>query len=281
MILGSLALAWALSPARAAAPSPAKPRVFPGAALDLKTADGWPLKAKHLPAKAGKKTFVLLHGTGGRKEDWYYLAKALARRGYGYLAVDLRGHGESKTAPDGAPAVWRKFRVTKTDSEFQNMVRDVEAAVSTLTASGIAEESVGIIGSDVGGSVGLKFAAVHEKVPLVVLLSPGMSYQEVTTVNAMRAYKGRPILMVHSEADRRSAKETPILYAFARASAGERNATVMTAPAEHGTKMLRGPLIGQLVDWIENPVRAEVVVSTEPVRVSSGTAEEPEGPVEP
>jgi pimeloyl-ACP methyl ester carboxylesterase len=245
--------AWA-----AGAPAVFKPLVFPGLSIELKTADGWPIKAKYSPARDERKTFVLLHGTGGRKEDWYYLAQALAKRGYGYFALDFRGHGESRTAPDGSPAVWRKFpRATKIYNEFDNMRQDVQAGVEYLLGQGLSEESLGVIGADVGSSLGLKHAAVHPKISMVVMLSPGLSYQEVTSVNAMRAYKDRPILMVYSEADKNSARSTPLLYEFAKKSAGERNATVITAAQERGTRMLRSAVIRQILGWIENPVKPE------------------------
>ena len=57
----------------------------------------------------------------------------------------------------------------------------------------------------------LRYAAVHQKIPLVVMLSPGLSYQEVTTVNAMRAYKDRPILMIYGTLDRYASSSAPIL----------------------------------------------------------------------
>ncbi len=260
----SVALALLLA-APAFAAEPPKPRVFPGLVVDLKTKDGWALKAKYNPPAEGRMSFVLLHGVGGRKEDWYWLSRPLFKRGCGYLAVDLRGHGESRIAPDGKPAVYRKFVVTKSYNEYLNMSADLEACVGYLESQGVPDEKIAIIGADVGGSLALRYGALHPKIPMVVLLSPGMKYQEVTTVNAMRAYKGRPILMVYSEADKTSARETPILYAFAKMAVGEGKATLLVAPKEHGTKMLRGPVISEVLDWIRNPVKADVSVSTPPI----------------
>ncbi len=245
-----------------AAEPPPKPRVFPGLVVDVKTKDGWSLRAKYNPSREGKMSFLLLHGVGGRKEDWYWLVKPLFKRGCGYLAVDLRGHGESRTSPDGKPAVYRKFVVTKAYNEYLNMSADLEAAIAYLNSQGVSEEKIVIVGADVGGSLGLRYGALHPKIPMVALLSPGMKYQEVTTVNAMRAYKTRPILMVYSEADKTSARETPILYAFAKMSVGEDKATLLVAPTEHGTKMLRGPMIGQVLDWVNDPIKVGIATSS-------------------
>ena len=60
-------------------------------------------------------------------------------------------------------------------------------------------------------------------------------------------------------------------------SAGEGNTALLVAPKERGTKMLRGPLIGQVLDWISHPVKSEVAVSTPAVmgvEASTETVEE-------
>ncbi|HAM37088.1 MAG TPA: hypothetical protein DEB40_09735 [Elusimicrobia bacterium] len=253
----------------AALAAPPQPSVFSGIVVDMATRDGWTLKAKYNPAKAGRMNFLLLHGTGGRKEDWQRLSRPLFWRGCGYLAMDLRGHGESRAAPEGKPDFWRKFIVNKefngvkNYNEFLNMMADVEAGIAYLASQGVPEEKIGIIGADVGGSLGLRYAALHPKIAMVILLSPGMKYQEVTTVNAIRAYKDRPVLMVYSDADKTSAHETPVLFSFAKMSVGEAKAALIVAPREHGAKMLRGQIISQVMNWIENPVRSAVAASSE------------------
>ena len=274
------ALLCAAATARAAAPAkPIKPLVFPGLLVDVTTRDGWQLKAKYNPPQVGKMSFLLLHGTGGRKEDWYRLARPLLKRGYGYLALDLRGHGDSRTAPDGKPAVYRKFIVNKDFNgikhynEYLNMMADVEAGMAYLASQGVPEEKIILIGADVGSSLALRYAALHPKAPMVGLLSPRLQYQDVPALNAMRAYKDRPVMMMYSEADVNTAKGIPLLQSYAKMSASELKVTTIVAPTEHGTKMLRGPVIGQMFDWIENPIRPEVPVSSGTV-VSTSTAGE-------
>jgi alpha-beta hydrolase superfamily lysophospholipase len=259
-------LAAALSAAAAPAPEPARAQVLPGSALELKTVDGWTLRAVWRQAAEGKPTLVLLHGTGQRKEDWRPFARALAKEGYGYAAVDLRGHGESRTTPSGELITYKKLRVTKGANDYEDMTRDVEALVANLVGQGVAEESIGLAGAEVGGSVAIKYAAVHPKTPLVIMLSPGLHWQEVLTVNAVRAFKGRamPILMIHSEADLHSAKETPLLYAFAKNSVGENNVTLIVVPDEKGTRLFRKNkgLTERVLAWLADPHPAAVAVST-------------------
>ncbi len=274
LLVAALSIAASAAPApKAAAKAPAKPSgpSLPGEPVELKTVDGWTLKAKFAPSVPGKMTLLLLHGTGQRKEDWKRLAFPLVRAGYGVMAIDLRGHGESRVSPSGEELTWKKLRATPTANDFADMSRDAEAAVGWLAGQGVPEDSIGLIGSEVGGSIAIRYAATHQKVPLVVMLSPGMRWQEVLTPNALRALKRAtptPVLMVCSEADKRSAKEVPILHAFAKAAVGERHATLIMVPQERGTRMFKAQraLVGQVIDWLGNPIAPELpAVSTEPL----------------
>lgn len=275
MALGASA-APAPTPAAKAPSKPAGP-ALPGEPVELKTVDGWTLKAQFAPSTPGKLTLILLHGTGQRKEDWKRLAFPLTRAGYGVMAVDLRGHGDSRVSPSGETLIsWKKLRATaRADNDFMDMSRDAEAAVAWLAGQGVPEDSIGFIGAEVGGSVAIRYAATHTKVPLVVMLSPGMKWQEVLTVNALRAIKRAPpaaptpILMVYSAADRTSSKEAPIMHSFARVAVGPRYATLVSVPQERGTRMFKAQrhLIGQVIDWLGSPVAPEgVEISTLPIQ---------------
>jgi len=268
----SAAILLAAVGAFAAAPAVAPPVLKPlaGTAVDLSAVDGWALKAVWQEAKEGKQTILLLHGTGQRKEDWRAFTRVLERAGLGYIAVDFRGHGASRVSPSGETLSYKKLRATKAVNDYADMTRDAEAAVAYLLGRGVAEESIGVIGAEVGSSIGVKYAAVHPKAPFVVMLSPGLAWQEIPLVNAVRAFKGRntPILMVHSEKDKRSSKETPLLYAFAKNSVGEKNTTLFVVAEERGTRLIQTNkgLADRILAWIANPVQPEVpAVSTDVV----------------
>ena len=290
MILAALlASAWLAAAQPAEAPSipatsvlvaPKPAQVLPGAPLEFRSVDGWVLHAVWQQAQEGKPTLVLLSGTGQHKEVWRPFARALAKAGIGYAALDMRGHGESRTTPTGEVITYKKLRaVAKGANDYADMVRDVEALVANLTtASGVPEETIALAGAEVGGSVAVKYAAVHNKVPFVIMFSPGLAWQEIPLVNAVRVFKGRAtsLLMVHSEADKRSSKETPLLYAFAKNAVGERNATLIVVPEERGTRMLtrNKGLIARVLAWISDPHTVETpAVSTATVVESLDPAE--------
>lgn len=276
----SAGLARADAPAAAPAPAAATaPRATMrgGEPVELRAVDGWVLRAAWGRAQPGKPTVVLLHGTGQRKEDWRLMTRALSARGIGWLAVDMRGHGESRVSPSGERLNWHKLNAQRDLNDYEDMTRDAEAGVGWLAGQGVPEESIGLMGAEVGGSVAVKYAAVHPKVPFVVLLSPAVAWREVPIVNAIRAYKGRPILLVYSEADRRSSREAPILYQFARLSAGPDHAAQFVVAQERGTRMLRADrgLIAEIAGWIENPVPPAPAISAAAVAgaaVSTGAA---------
>jgi dienelactone hydrolase len=232
------------------------PRVLPGEAVEFQTSDGWTLSGKYLTAKEDQPTFVLLHEARGRRQNWYWLARKMASKGIGYLALDLRGHGLSQHPPEGKEGSWRKFRSTKQDNDWEEIREDVKAAIEFLESNGVPSATIGLGGADVGGSIALKYAALNPQIELVFLLSPGFSYNEVLTVNAMRAYKNRPILMVVADDDRRSSTETPILFEFAKRAAGPENARLIRVAKGHGTRMLyyNKGVTDQIVEWIEDPV---------------------------
>lgn len=266
LLSAALAAAAAPAPAPAAAPAPARSSL-PGTEVELHTVDGWTLHAVWQKALEGKPTLILLHGTGQRKEDWRQVAKALVKAGYGYEAVDLRGHGQSRTTPSGETITYKKLRALKNANDYEDMTRDVEAAVASLTGAGVPEETIALMGAEVGGSVAVKYAAVHPRVPFVIVLSPGLAWQEMPIVNAVRAFKGRGLhlLFVHSEADKRSSRETPLLHAFAKNAIGERNAALVVVPQERGIRMFRAnkDLMARVLAWIADPVAPETpAVST-------------------
>ena len=230
---------------------------LPGEAVTLKTQDGWTLAAQYYPSQPNHLTFILLHGSGGRKEDWNPLARALILRGYGFLALDLRGHGGSQNPPPGGEAHWWDFKITKDYNEWMNMSQDVDAAIDALEKRGAPESAIGLGGAEVGGSIALRSAAVHKQIPMVFMLSPGVRYRELVTVNIIRLYYGkRPLLMVVGQDDKSTVTtETAILYQLARSSVGEENVQLMTVEHEHGTKMLTANpgLIDRIIDWMGGP----------------------------
>lgn len=89
-----------------------------------------------------KGSVVLIHGSWGGAWMWEVYTKALAGAGYCVYALDLRGHGASEGAVEGA-----------TMSDY---VEDVKNVVNELEV-----ENPIVIGHSMGGLVAVMYAAQH------------------------------------------------------------------------------------------------------------------------
>lgn len=228
--------------------------------LTLTTDDGVRVHAVHQSAK-GTRGVVLVHMVGRSSEDWSYLAGKLNQRGLQTVAVDLRGHGLS--AVEGG----------LTDADWPAMVNEVRAAVAWLRAHGSTE--VVLVGASVGANLVLQAAARDPGVLGVALLSPGIDYKGVTTLDALALYGDRPALVLATAGDRYAAKSAEALAARAPGAGLEVQVLEGTA---HGTAMLgQVPAVEPaVVNWVAavggpgaGTVRREVTVPGDTTRVEA------------
>jgi non-heme chloroperoxidase len=112
-----------------------------GRPLDLSGRAGLRLRAEGFGAE-GAPPVLLLHGGGQTRHAWGGTAEALAEDGWGPLAVDLRGHGESEWAPDG-------------DYAFESFAADV-----AVLARACASPPV-LVGASLGGIASLLAIGDH------------------------------------------------------------------------------------------------------------------------
>lgn len=122
-------------------------------AVTLSGADGIRLRGWYVPSR-NRAAVVALHGTGSSRLGVAGHARLLARHGYGVLALDLRGHGES----DG-----------RSTSAYWKNDEDMDAAVEWLAARPEVDPArVGMLGVSHGAEVSLRTAARHDAVRAVV-----------------------------------------------------------------------------------------------------------------
>jgi uncharacterized protein len=112
--------------------------------VSLDTQDGIELKAWYHPPANGA-AILLLHGAGDSRESLRPYAAFLVQHGYGVLALDLRGHGES---------------AGKTNKLGWQGTQDVGAAVTFLQGRDDVR-SIGGLGLSMGGEVLLGAAAEY------------------------------------------------------------------------------------------------------------------------
>ncbi len=137
----------------------ASPRAFTAATpsgaekVSVPGVNGVVLSAWYTPSHNGA-ALVLLHGAGGTKADTAAHAAVLARGGYGVLALDARGSGES----GGHGMLWGWYGE-----------RDTRAAVDWLSARPEVDPSrIGAVGLSMGGEEAITAAAADDRIRAVV-----------------------------------------------------------------------------------------------------------------
>jgi pimeloyl-ACP methyl ester carboxylesterase len=111
------------------------------------------LRGFYAPAQ-NRRAVLMVHGAGGDRSSLLPEARLLASRGYGVLAYDLPGHGES-----GGEIRWAEPERAS-----------VRAAIDWLVNNGgVDAQRVGALGFSLGGYILVQVAAVEPRVSALVL----------------------------------------------------------------------------------------------------------------
>ena len=140
---------------------------------------------------------LLIHGYGEDRSVWKDLSQQLLTRGWAVMALDLRGHGESKSRnqrPIAASAEWRK--------DPHEFPVDVEPALGWLKAQPrINTRKIVIVGSDVGANLGLIASGRYPEVRTVVALRPNLDESLALAGSAQDFQPRSALLVVSSQAE--------------------------------------------------------------------------------
>ncbi len=133
---------------------------IPGAHdVAFRTGDGVRIAAWYVPGTR-PEAVILLHGSHGTRADGVDHLRLLHGAGYAVLALDSRGHGDSR-GPTNALG-W-------------SAERDVAAATAYLARLGVPEQSVAALGLSMGAEVALRAAASGTSLAAVVADGAGAS----------------------------------------------------------------------------------------------------------
>lgn len=166
----------------------------------LTAADGVALHAWWVPAPAGRRTVLFLHGNAGNISHRLDKLAVLNGLDAAVLLLDYRGYGHSAGTPNEA-----------------GTYRDADAAYAWLRARGVAPDAVVAYGESLGGPIAVDLAArqplgglVLESAPSSILgvaqyhypLLPvrwflSVRYDALSRMPAVRA----PVLIMHSPHD--------------------------------------------------------------------------------
>ena len=192
---------------------------------------------------------ILLHMLGMDRSTWDKFAQELSQNGYAVLSVDLRGHGESIKQANHTIS-YQSFM----PKNFKNMTLDVKAAKKYLIEGRKANPNqISIIGASIGANLALNYAASDHSIKSVILLSPGLNYRGISTLDAIMKYKN-PIYIVTAEDDSESAKDSKILCE--KITCAE-NLKIFENTNVHGTDMLSDKMVGSklqniILSWLDS-----------------------------
>lgn len=212
--------------------------------VHFNTKDGCRIEAFYLAPSSGAYVFINTHGLGSAKYEWGPLQDALKKRGYGYLSLDLRGHGESRTCGK-KPVDYKTF----TKAGWNKLSGDIEAAAAYLKKKKIPGGSMIFCGASIGANLSLKAAAEGRIKPrALVLLSPGLDYAGVKAGAYLPELDRLPAL-ISAAADDAYAWQSG--GRLAQAARGRKQpVTFLDGGSGHGVNMFKTPAtIPAILAW--------------------------------
>ncbi len=241
-----------------------------GTPVGLRTQDGWNIAAVYQPAQADKKTVLLLHDVGKNKHEFTTFSDRLADNGIGFLALDLRGHGQSTNLN-----IYDNFAKTGVDNDYNKMTRDVDAAMTFLKGKNLAEEDIVFVGAGMGANVAAKAASLWPSVAGVALITPVTNFRDVLTIPALRVYKGNVFIAAAAD-DKKTFLEASLLRNVAFLSSGEGKVVFATAYDQSAHALLDRWIMPELIQWLLTPLRPDI----KPDLLDLSVEEEPYGSYE-
>jgi pimeloyl-ACP methyl ester carboxylesterase len=150
---------------------------------------------------------LLLHGYGEDRTIWREFSRQLVNRGWAVMAMDLRGHGQSKTRnelPIQAQPEWRK--------SLHEFPVDLDPALDWLKAQPrIDNRKIVVIGSDVGANLALIASGKFPEVRTAIAINPNLD-ESLAMAGSAQDFQPRSVLIVTgspSQGDRIKAMVRP------------------------------------------------------------------------
>jgi len=179
-------------------------------------------------ASANSPAVLMLHQWQSNRKSYDEFARRLQAKGFGVLAIDGRGFGESVKTTDG-----KTVGPDRGDETVKGMKTDVANAFQFLAKQkNVDAARIGVVGASYGSSLAMIYGAENKEVKAVALLSPGLNYFGNLPIEQAVENYGRALLMVAAEDDKESAVAVKKLKA---AAANEKYETQIYSKGGHGT----------------------------------------------
>jgi pimeloyl-ACP methyl ester carboxylesterase len=197
-----------------------------------------------MPADLKPPGIILLHMVGSDRGAWRGFQSQARADGYASIAIDLRGHGQTKTTAAGGSAA-RIFSA----NDWLDVLDDIAGAKRALVEAGADPAKIALMGASIGANLAFRYTATDPEVHAVVMLSPGEDYSGVTTTKTMETFTSRPVLLMAARGDSYAAASAQKLDALAKQFCELR----LYPGAAHGTDLLGAePLAAeQVLMWLD------------------------------
>lgn len=167
-------------------------------AVEVAAPDGLVLKGDWYPLSNDRPTILLLHQMYTNRTSWQPYIGILTGAGYNVLAVDVRGHGQTKGKVDWAKAV-----------------DDVAVWLGWLRAAGV-RDALMTMGSSMGSTLAIVGCARDVTCRTAVAISPGWSYNGISVEESLTTLlAGRQVLILYTQRDRYPSRGVPRMVAAA------------------------------------------------------------------
>ncbi len=142
---------------------------------------------------------VVVHRAGGNRAELESIATRLQKQGFGVLAVDLRGHGDSATKDFD----WQNGDEQARMKLWSFSMRDLDAAANFLTQQeGMHGTNLSLVAYGNGGTLAARHAVRDENVRALAMVEPGQPYHGFNFTKDLADLGGLPTLMAVSKSGR-------------------------------------------------------------------------------
>jgi len=192
---------------------------------------------------------LLLHNRGSDHFGWRSLWPPLQRMGYHVLAIDFRGHGESrKLAPDKYEMV-----VQQDPAVYHEMLLDCAAALHFLEHDKkVPTNRIVIVGGEMGCTLGFALMAQEPRLAAMVAIGPGLVEFGFQTRKLIEKYGTRPLLVVTTKDDLDRGPQATVDALRGKAPV---QLEVWPGTQVRGTQMLgRGEVERVVLEWLRKTI---------------------------